>query len=81
VGTVPTPDKAARSRETAIAKILKRNRIRRFDAAHVLEVLRRPPVQVAAAPSKPLAHTSLRSPPASVSSTVSLRTLTIGSTP
>jgi transposase len=46
--TVPTPDKAARSREIAIAKILKRNRIRRFDAAHVLEVLRRPPVQVAA---------------------------------
>jgi endonuclease III len=46
--TVPTPDKAARSREITIAKILKRNRIRRFDAAHVLEVLRRPPVQVAA---------------------------------
>lgn len=46
--TVPTPDKAARSRETTIAKLLKRNRIRRFDAAHVLEVLRQPPVQVAA---------------------------------
>lgn len=44
---VPTPDKAARSRETAIAKVLKRNRIRRFDAAHVLDVLRRPPLQVA----------------------------------
>jgi transposase len=46
--TVPTPDKAARSREITIAKLLKRNRIRRFDAAHVLEVLRQPPVQVAA---------------------------------
>jgi transposase len=46
--TVPTPGKAGQSRETTIAKILKRNRIRRFDAAHVLEVLRRPPVQVAA---------------------------------
>jgi transposase len=46
--TVPTPGKAAHSRETTIAKVLKRNRIRRFDAAHVLEVLRRPPVQLAA---------------------------------
>ena len=46
--TVPTPGKAAHSRETTIAKVLKRNRIRRFDAAHVLEVLRQPPVHVAA---------------------------------
>ena len=46
--TVPTPDKAARIREGTIAKILKRNRIRRFDAAHVLDVLRKPPIQVAA---------------------------------
>ena len=46
--TVPTPAKAAQSRETTIAKVLKRNRIRRFDAAHVLEVLRQPPVHVAA---------------------------------
>src|SRR5262245_40052296 len=46
--TVPTPDKAARIHETTIAKLLKRNRIRRFDAAHVLDVLRKPPVQVAA---------------------------------
>src|SRR5215469_14130321 len=46
--TVPTPAKAAHSRETTIAKVLKRNRIRRFDAAHVLEVLRQPPVHVAA---------------------------------
>jgi len=45
---VPTPGKAAHSRETTIAKVLKRNRIRRFDAAHVLEVLRQPPVHVAA---------------------------------
>jgi transposase len=46
--TIPAPDKALRIRETTIAKLLKRNRIRRFDAAHVLSVLRRPPVQVAA---------------------------------
>jgi transposase len=46
--TVPTPDKVARIRETTIAKILKRNRIRRFDAAHVLDVLRQSPIQVAA---------------------------------
>ena len=46
--TVPTPDKAARIRETTIAKLLKRHRIRRFDAAQVLDVLRKPPVQVAA---------------------------------
>jgi transposase len=44
---VPTPDKAARTREATIAKLLKRHRIRRFDAAHVLAVLRQPPVQVA----------------------------------
>jgi hypothetical protein len=46
--TVPTPDKAARSREITIAKLLKRNRIRRIDAAHVLEAQRQPPVEVAA---------------------------------
>ncbi len=44
----PTPSKASRIREGTVAKVLKRNRIRRFDAAHVLEVLRKPPVQVAA---------------------------------
>jgi transposase len=44
----PTPHKAIRVREAAVAKVLKRNRIRRFDAAHVLDVLRKPPVQVAA---------------------------------
>jgi transposase len=44
----PTPSKAMRIREGTVAKVLKRNRIRRFDAAHVLEVLRKPPVQVAA---------------------------------
>lgn len=45
---VPTPDKAARIRETTIAKLLKRHRIRRFEVAHVLAVLRKPPVNVAA---------------------------------
>jgi transposase len=44
----PTPSKALRIREGTVAKVLKRNRIRRFDAAHVLEVLRQQPVQVAA---------------------------------
>lgn len=44
----PTPDKASRVRETTIAKVLKRNRIRRFDAAHVLTVLRQPKIAVAA---------------------------------
>jgi transposase len=45
---VPTPDKAARIREATIAKLLKRHRIRRLDAAHVLMVLRKPPLQVTA---------------------------------
>jgi len=43
----PTPDKAARIREATVAKLLKRHRIRRFDAVHVLDVLRKPAVQVA----------------------------------
>jgi transposase len=46
--TVPAPDKAARIRETTIARLLKRHRIRRFDAAQVLSVLRAVPVRVAA---------------------------------
>jgi transposase len=44
----PTPGKAMRIREASAAKILKRHRIRRFDAAHVLAELRKPPVQAAA---------------------------------
>ena len=44
---VPTPAKAPRVREATIAKLLKRNRIRRFDAPHVLAVLRQQPVTVA----------------------------------
>jgi transposase len=43
----PTPDKASRVREATIGKILKRYRIRRFDAAYVLGVLRQRPVRVA----------------------------------
>jgi transposase len=43
----PTPDKATRIRETTIAKLLKRHRIRRLDAAQVLDVLRKPPIRVA----------------------------------
>ena len=46
--TTPRPDKAGRVREITIARVLKRNRIRRFDAAHVLGILRQPPVTVAA---------------------------------
>jgi transposase len=43
----PTPEKAARVRETTIARILKNHRIRRFDAAHVLSELRKPALIVA----------------------------------
>src|SRR5271157_6337029 len=44
----PTPDKASRLREATIGKLLKRHRIRRFDAAFVVNTLRTPPVRVAA---------------------------------
>jgi len=43
----PTPDRAARLRESAIAKLLKRHHIRRLDAAHVLKVLRQAPLRLA----------------------------------
>jgi transposase len=43
----PTPEKAARVRETTIARVLKNHRIRRFDAAHVLSELRKPALTVA----------------------------------
>lgn len=43
----PTPDKASRIREATITKLLKRNRIRRFDATHVLRLLRKPKIIVA----------------------------------
>ena len=44
----PTPGKATRMREGTAAKVLKRHRIRRFNAAYVLDVLRKPAVQAAA---------------------------------
>jgi transposase len=44
---VPTPAKAARVGEKTIARILKTHRIRRFDAAEVLRILRQPPLTVA----------------------------------
>ena len=44
----PTPDKARRVRQATVAKLLKRRRIRRIDAAGVLDRLRAPPVVVAA---------------------------------
>jgi transposase len=43
----PTPEKAARVRETTVARILKNYRIRRFDAAHVISELRKPALSVA----------------------------------
>src|SRR2546430_1829873 len=44
---VPTPLQAARVSEKTIARILKNHRIRRFDAAEVLRILRQPPLSVA----------------------------------
>jgi transposase len=44
---VPTPAKAARSSEKTIARILKARRIRRIDAAEVLQILRKTPLVVA----------------------------------
>jgi hypothetical protein len=44
---VPTPAQAARVSEKTIARILKNHRIRRFDAAEVLRILRQPPLTVA----------------------------------
>jgi transposase len=44
---VPTPEKAARVRESSIARVLKHNRIRKTDAASVLVTLRATPVTVA----------------------------------
>jgi transposase len=43
----PTPERAAAATEEAIARILKSHRIRRFDAAAVLGILRQPPLAVA----------------------------------
>lgn len=43
----PTPRKAGRIRATTVARVLKKNRIRRVDADHVLSVLRQKPVPVA----------------------------------
>ena len=45
---MPTPDKASRVREATVARLLKRRRIRRIDAAGVLDRLRATPVVVAA---------------------------------
>jgi transposase len=44
---VPTPQKAARVTEKALAAILKKHRIRRIDAAGALRILRQPPISVA----------------------------------
>jgi hypothetical protein len=44
----PTPAKAARLRETTLARLLKQHRIRRVDAETALGILRRPAIKVAA---------------------------------
>jgi len=44
---VPTPAKAARLRESSIAKLLKSRRIRRLDSVEVLTALRKPAISVA----------------------------------
>ena len=44
----PTPAKAARLREATLASLLRQHRIRRLEAAGVLELLRQPPIAVAA---------------------------------
>lgn len=44
---VPTPAKAARVRQSTIARVLKDNRIRKIDAAGVIELLRAEPIRVA----------------------------------
>src|SRR6202049_191167 len=43
----PTPEKAARASKATIARVLKKHRIRRFDAAEVLNGLRKPALSVA----------------------------------
>jgi transposase len=59
----PTPARAARLRPTTIAKLLKRHRIRRLDAAEVLAILRQPPIDVAAGTSEAAcAHISMLVP-------------------
>src|SRR3712207_6645552 len=44
----PAPAEAARLREATLERLLRRHRIRRLDAASVLEVLRQPAITVAA---------------------------------
>ena len=43
----PTPAKALRVRASTIAKLLKKHRVRRFDAAEVMRRLHRPALTVA----------------------------------
>src|SRR5262249_8405263 len=43
----PTPEKAARASKKVIERVLKKHRIRRFDADQVLSELRKPPLSVA----------------------------------
>ena len=45
---MPTPDKAKRTREDTVSRLLRRHGIRRLDAGEVLAILRKPPLAVAA---------------------------------
>ncbi len=45
---VPSPEKARRVRPQTVAKLLRKYRVRRFDAEGLLSVLRQPPLPVAA---------------------------------
>ena len=60
----PTPAKAARLREARVAEFLKQRRIRRFDAATILKVVRARRPSSPPEPSRPPAPTSPRSSPA-----------------
>jgi transposase len=48
----PTPARAAKVREASLARILKAHRVRRFDAAEALCILRQKPLQVASGASE-----------------------------
>ena len=72
---------ASRLREATIAKLLKRHRIRRFDAAFVVNTLRRPPACVAAGTVEAAsAHVALLVPRSAACSTVRSKTPIAGST-
>lgn len=59
---IPTPDAAHRRRNSTVASLLKRHRIRRLDASQVLTILREPALPVAPGTAKAaIAHLKLLS--------------------